>query len=105
MKINTLNILILFTCAFFPFATLSFAQEPPLVDSSLISVESGKVNINTADATTLSTILKGIGLKKAEAIIEYRNTFGPFKSIHELEAVSGIGKSTVERNASLIAIK
>ena len=56
-----------------------------------VSIETGKININTADATTLASILKGVGLKKAEAIVEYRKTYGPFHDIQELAEVSGIG--------------
>lgn len=77
------------------------AQESP----ASVSTESGKININTADAATLSNILKGVGLKKAEAIVQYRENYGPFHNIQELAEVSGIGKSTVEKNAGLIAVK
>jgi len=71
----------------------------------VISSESSKVNINTADAEVISSSLKGIGLKKAAAIIEYRTTYGPFQNIEELSSVSGIGNATVQKNAHLIAIK
>ncbi len=54
------------------------------------------VNINTADAKTIGESLKGIGLKKAEAIVKYRTEKGPFKTVEELENVSGIGKKTVD---------
>ncbi|PKM12719.1 MAG: competence protein ComEA [Gammaproteobacteria bacterium HGW-Gammaproteobacteria-3] len=56
------------------------------------------VNINTADAQTISESLKGIGLKKAEAIIKYRTEQGAFKSLDDLTHVSGIGPKTVEAN-------
>jgi competence protein ComEA len=70
-----------------------------------VSSETGKVNINTADATTLASTLKGVGLKKAEAIIEYRKTYGPFHDIQELAEVSGIGNSIVEKNIGMIGVK
>jgi competence protein ComEA len=54
------------------------------------------VNINTADAKTIGESLKGIGLKKAEAIVKYRTEKGPFKTVDELDNVSGIGKKTVD---------
>jgi competence protein ComEA len=41
--------------------------------------------------------LKGIGLKKAEAIVKYRTEKGPFKTVDELDNVSGIGKKTVDK--------
>jgi len=71
---------------------------------SSISSEISKIDINTANAELLSSSLKGIGLKKATAIVEYRKTYGPFHHIDELSAVSGIGKATVQKNAHLIAI-
>lgn len=51
------------------------------------------VNINTADKTALMT-LTGIGEVKAQAIIDYRTTNGPFETIEEIQEVSGIGPST-----------
>ena len=64
----------------------------------------GPVNINTADAETISTELKGIGLAKAEAIVAYRKQHGPFKSRAELTAVKGIGARTVEINRDNILL-
>lgn len=55
----------------------------------------GKVNINRADAAALQTI-PGIGPSKAERIIDYRNTAGPFQSIEDIKNVSGIGNKTFE---------
>jgi competence protein ComEA len=55
------------------------------------------VNINSADAKTIGESLKGIGLKKAEAIVKYRTEKGPFKTVDELDNVSGIGKKTVDK--------
>ena len=54
-----------------------------------------KVNINTATVEELKT-LKGIGEKKAEAIIEYRKQNGSFKNKEELMKVRGIGKKLYE---------
>lgn len=55
----------------------------------------GKVNINTADSAQLQTI-SGIGQSKADKIIAYRNSNGPFASVDELTNVSGIGAKTLE---------
>ena len=84
------------------FMTPSYAGSEP---ANQVSSETGKVNINTADATTLASTLKGVGLKKAEAIIEYRKTYGPFHDIQELAEVSGIGNSIVEKNIGMIGVK
>ena len=58
----------------------------------------GQVDINTADAETISAELNGIGLSKAKAIVEYRQKHGPFKSAEDLSLVKGIGERTVEMN-------
>ncbi|MDO9106541.1 MAG: helix-hairpin-helix domain-containing protein [Methylovulum sp.] len=56
------------------------------------------VNINTADAQMIADSLSNVGLKKAEAIVAYRNKNGAFKSVDELGQVSGIGDKTIEKN-------
>jgi competence protein ComEA len=57
------------------------------------------VNVNTADAKTLTKSLQGIGEKKAEAIIQYRTKNGNFNTLNDLTNVKGIGKKTVQKNA------
>ena len=64
----------------------------------------GPVNINTADAETISQELKGIGLTKAQAIVEYRKKHGPFKNPGDLSLVKGIGERTVELNKADIKV-
>jgi len=64
----------------------------------------GPVNVNTADAETLSEELKGVGLSKARAIVEYRKKHGPFQSADDLSLVKGIGERTVEINRSDIQV-
>lgn len=61
-------------------------------------VHAGPVNVNTADAKTISEALTGIGLAKAEAIVDYRKKHGPFQSIDDLSLVKGIGERTVDKN-------
>ncbi len=56
------------------------------------------VNINTADAETISNSLNGIGSVKATAIIEYRKTHGDFSSAKSLSLVKGIGEKIILRN-------
>ncbi len=65
----------------------------------------GPVNVNTADAETISAELQGVGLSKANAIVNYRKTHGPFKSVDDLTLVKGIGERTVEINRANILLK
>ena len=64
----------------------------------------GPVNVNSADAETISAELKGIGLSKAKAIVEYRKKHGPFKTADDLSLVKGIGERTVEINRGDIRV-
>lgn len=59
---------------------------------------SAKININTANASEIKQALVGIGAKKAEAIIQYREKHGAFTAPEQLLEVQGIGKATLERN-------
>ena len=63
-----------------------------------------RVNINTADAATLDRVLVNIGPAKAEAIVAYRKTNGPFRSIDQLALVKGIGLKTIEKNRGRILL-
>jgi competence protein ComEA len=63
------------------------------------------VNINTADAKTLATNIKGVGDKKAEAIVQYREKYGPFKSADDLTKVKGIGPQLIEKNRDSLLVK
>lgn len=71
--------LILVAC--FAFATAAFAAQ---------------VNLNTASQSELDA-LKGVGPVKAKAIMDYRAKNGPFKSVDDLEKVTGFGKKTVDK--------
>ena len=64
----------------------------------------GPVDINTADAETISNELDGVGLTKAQAIVEYRQKHGPFKSAEDLSLVKGIGERTVALNKDNIRV-
>jgi competence protein ComEA len=63
------------------------------------------VNINTADATEIADALNGIGLSKAQAIVDYRQAYGLFSRADEIVFVRGIGESTYEKNKSDILVK
>lgn len=62
-----------------------------------------KVNINRAEAWLLEA-LPGIGQTKAQAIIEYRQQHGAFKSITQITEVEGIGPAIYEKIKDLITV-
>ncbi|MGD9008100.1 MAG: helix-hairpin-helix domain-containing protein [Desulfobacteraceae bacterium] len=68
------------------------------------AIQSGKVNINTANLKTLSG-LKGIGPERAKSIIDYRTKNGNFESIEDLKKVKGIGDKIFSQISSLISVK
>ncbi|KZZ57235.1 hypothetical protein A3762_02145 [Oleiphilus sp. HI0125] len=83
-------------------SSVAYAQEANQASETSVQAP---VNINEADAQTIASNLKGIGLKKAEAIIQYRKSYGPFHDVEELKEVKGIGKSILEKNKHLIVAK
>ena len=72
--------------------------------SATQSVATGpKVNINRASVTELQQ-LSGVGQKKAEAIIQYREQNGSFKTVNDLQNVKGIGPKLLEKNRARLAL-
>ncbi len=63
------------------------------------------MNLNTADATTLAKELDGIGPAKAQAIVEYRQKNGPFRSAEDLLKVEGIGQKVLDQNRGNIRLE
>ena len=62
------------------------------------------VNVNSATAQEIATLLIGIGEKKAQDIVEYRIEHGPFKTAADLTKVKGIGEATVRKNEDRILL-
>ena len=79
--------------------TAAFAQD------KAANAQQSIININSADAQSIAAGLKGIGASRAEAIVRYRETYGPFASLEELAEVKGVGKSTVDKNRNVITLK
>lgn len=63
------------------------------------------ININQASARELALVLDGVGARKAEAIVVYRELHGPFRSVEELTQVKGIGPGTLARNLGRISVE
>ena len=71
----------------FGLSSLVFAAEP-----------AEPVDVNTASAETLAEAIHGVGLKRAQAIVLYREQHGAFSSVDQLAQVRGISAKTIERN-------
>lgn len=71
--------------------------------AALVCADEGvAVNVNRADVRQLASALSGVGEKKAEAIVAYREQHGPFRTLEDLARVKGIGHKLVERNRERI---
>ena len=63
-----------------------------------------KVNVNEASQAELMK-LQGVGAGAAKKIIAWREAHGPFKRLHDLEKVPGVGREVLEKNPGRIAVK
>lgn len=84
------------------FAAMSFSSQALSEDT--VPIEPAILNINTADAETIASLLNGIGEIRAQAIVSYRLKHGNFLHIDELQDVPGIGEVTFERIKSKLSI-
>jgi len=84
---------------------LALAETPTEPPAVVAAAQAQLVNINTADAATLAAGLREVGLSRAEDIIRYRETYGPFGTVEELVDVKGIGQATLENNRALITLE
>jgi len=81
------------------------AAEPPAVQAKpLAALTAGPVSINDATAEQLASAMNGIGLKKAQAIVSYREEYGRFTALEQLKEVPGIGSALVERNSDRLKL-
>jgi competence protein ComEA len=78
-----------------------------LLATSLFSIwawAAQPVNVNSASAEEIAESLKGVGMSKAEAIVNYRSEHGDFKHVDELVSVKGIGIRTIDINRDYILL-
>lgn len=66
--------------------------------------QAAPVDVNTADAKVLASAMSGVGMKRAQTIVDYRTKNGPFKSLDDLAKVKGIGKATVDKNRTNLSV-
>lgn len=62
------------------------------------------INLNQASVEELASQLKGIGRKRAQAIVDYREKQGPFVSLEQLVEVPGISVGMLEQNRSRLTL-
>ena len=106
MNYKTLTATLLLSCLPLLSQPLLAADKPAAKPATTVTAakESGKVNLNTASINEL-TALKGIGEKKAQAIVDYREKQGKFTTVDQLADVSGIGPATLEAYRDMIIVK
>lgn len=100
-----------------PLNTQTNVPTPPQIQSALentataqnsvnsTALNPNSVNINLASAAEIQDKLIGIGAKKAQAIVDYREKNGKFISLEQLTEVSGIGKATLDKNRDRIVLE
>jgi competence protein ComEA len=106
MLLKKISAVMLLTCLpliSLPSQAADKAAPTPTTTAS-VAKEGGKLNINTATLAELAN-LKGIGDKKAQAIVDYREKQGKFTSVDQLADVNGIGPATLEANRDMIIVK
>jgi len=106
MKNLLLTALVVISSIAFSSSALAMSQpQSDRVAKVAKATKVNKVNLNTAGAKELADALKGVGMKKAEAIVAYRKMNGDFDKIEDLAAVKGIGVATIAKNESVIILK
>lgn len=84
--------------------TVTEQTQPTQIEQTLNQSIEKKVSLNSATAEELAAGLNGIGLKKAQAIVEYRQQYGEFTHVEQLQEVPGIGAALLERNLPKLAL-
>jgi len=102
MKVLSLKALscALLTTTLLLYTNLTFAA--PTVTNEIVKIQK-VIHLNKSTIDDLVT-LKGIGHKKAQAILMYREQVGPFKSIDDLTKVKGIGDKVLMDNQGRLKI-
>lgn len=80
--------------------TLCAYATPSASEKAHRSQNVDRIELNTVNERTLSTAFKGIGKRRAAAIIAYRTKHGAFASIGELANVQSVGKAFVNQHLS-----
>jgi competence protein ComEA len=92
MKKVVVSMLVVFTILM-SFSLHAAAGKKPGESNDVLE---GKLNINTATSIEFQ-MLPGIGQKKADAIVAYRNAHGSFQTVNDLDKIKGIGKAKLNK--------
>ncbi|XAW90273.1 ComEA family DNA-binding protein [Vibrio sp. CDRSL-10 TSBA] len=103
MKLKSLLLSTLLALSWPAANALAAAEENPVQAETAQGIEI-TVNVNSASAEEIATLLSGIGLKKAQAIVDYRQANGEFQTKQDLTKVKGIGEATVAKNEARILL-
>lgn len=78
-------------------------QQASKQNSSSVNIQGDKISLNQANLQQLQS-LSGVGEKKAQAIMEYRQKNGAFKSVDELLNIKGIGPKLLDKNRARLML-
>jgi competence protein ComEA len=95
MKARFIAALLSLSVVSLPIQANTNPEQPPTQKSSPVT---DKIDINKADVSTLTGSVKGIGKKRAEAIVAYREAHHGIKSLAEFSEIKGFGQRFVEKN-------
>lgn len=100
---------LLLSFAVLSFAVPAFANSPHGKPTNEVVVaghpQQTVVNINTADVETfVKAHIKGIGKKRAAAIVAYREQHGAFKSIDDLKNIKGLSEKVITENRARLTL-
>ncbi|MEM7465465.1 MAG: helix-hairpin-helix domain-containing protein [Pseudomonadota bacterium] len=76
-----------------------------LIFNAGLAAAGDEININSANAEMIAAAMNGIGIKRAEEIVAFREKNGDFKSVDDLVLVKGIGAATLDKNRDRIGVK
>ena len=69
-----------------------------LLSLPVIAIGAEPVDVNSASAEAIAEAIKGVGISRAEASIEYGEKHGLFESVDDLVLVRGIGAKMIDDN-------
>ena len=74
-------------------------------DNERVATQTDLVNINDADAVTIAKVLNGIRISRATTIVSFREEFGDFTSLEDIQMVTGVGEITLRNNEAKISFE